>query len=319
MKIALLADIHANFCAFQAITEDIETWQPDLVIVAGDLVNRGPKPKECLDFVHGRIKKGNWHWLRGNHEDYVLDQGNLLNEQDTATAEVHRASHWTMQQLNGHDRLEREQALNQEPFPTRLQCSNLELLNAMPFQLNLLDPAGGLVSFVHASRRGIRDGIYPETPTDALNAKIHSPLPNANQEQVTWIGAVSGKAPLSLFGVGHTHRPLVRQLDETLVVNAGSAGLPFDQDTRPSYARLSFFKNQWQAEIQRCEYDLEQAQRDFYTSGYLEDGGPLVQLVMIELQTAQSQLYNWAIRYQERALQGEISMRESVERILAQT
>ena len=52
MKIALLADIHANFSALQTVSADIETWQPDLVIVAGDLVNRGPKPKECLEFVH---------------------------------------------------------------------------------------------------------------------------------------------------------------------------------------------------------------------------------------------------------------------------
>ena len=57
MKLAVLADIHANWPALQAVTEHLEAWQPDQVIVDGDTVNRGPRPAECLRFVQDRQRK----------------------------------------------------------------------------------------------------------------------------------------------------------------------------------------------------------------------------------------------------------------------
>ena len=49
MKIAVLSDIHGNFVALQAVFEHIEAWRPDHTIVAGDIVNRGPRSKDCLE------------------------------------------------------------------------------------------------------------------------------------------------------------------------------------------------------------------------------------------------------------------------------
>jgi hypothetical protein len=55
---------------------------------------------------------------------------------------------------------------------------------------------------------GNRSGIYPVMSDDELREKI--------------------EPASSLFCVGHTHLPLIRRLDHTLVVNAGAVGLPFD-------------------------------------------------------------------------------------------
>jgi predicted phosphodiesterase len=51
MKLAVLADVHANWQALQAVAADLERWQPDRVVVAGDVINRGPRPLECAKFV----------------------------------------------------------------------------------------------------------------------------------------------------------------------------------------------------------------------------------------------------------------------------
>jgi predicted phosphodiesterase len=56
MKIAVLADIHSNFVALQSAVEHLARWQPDRVILAGDLVNRGPRPAECLEFFQVRAR-----------------------------------------------------------------------------------------------------------------------------------------------------------------------------------------------------------------------------------------------------------------------
>ncbi len=106
-------------------------------------------------------------------------------------------------------------------------------------------------------------------------------------------------------------------LDHVLVVNAGSVGLPFDHDIRLGYAQVTWQNGTWQAEIVRLSYDIAEAKKDFYETGYLENGGPLTKLVKIELETASSHLYNWAIQYQEPALQGKISVEESVKKYLA--
>ncbi|HEX7974983.1 MAG TPA: metallophosphoesterase, partial [Anaerolineales bacterium] len=73
MKLAVLADIHANYVALQAVAAHIQAWQPDAVIVAGDVINRGPRPAECLHFVLEKEKTEGWRLVRGNHEDYVID------------------------------------------------------------------------------------------------------------------------------------------------------------------------------------------------------------------------------------------------------
>jgi hypothetical protein len=99
-------------------------------------------------------------------------------------------------------------------------------------------------------------------------------------------------------------------------VNAGSAGLPFDGDPRPAYARLTLNRDGWQAEIVRVAYDHQAAIRDFYDSGFMVGAGPLARLVLIELSEARSQLFQWAALYQDRALRGEISMEDSVREFL---
>lgn len=278
MKIAVLTDIHANFIALQAVNAEIEAWKPDHVIMAGDLVNRGPRPAECLQFVHEKITSDGWRWVRGNHEDYVISQGREDAPKQGPHFEVHRASYWTYEKL-GYD---------------------VSLLKSMPLQQSLKDPAGGEIRIVHASMRGLRDGIYPETSDSALATKIRTKTSDSRE-----------RLPV-VFCVGHTHRPLIRHLNGTLVVNAGSAGLPFDYDTRPAYAQLTYKNGGWKAEIIRVDYDLQAAERDFYDTGYLSEAGPLVELVLVELREARSQLYNWSIRYQDRAWRGEISMADSV-------
>jgi hypothetical protein len=151
---------------------------------------------------------------------------------------------------------------------------------------------------------GNRDGIYPETSDSALIRKI---------------GLSVTPYPIAGICVGHTHRPLIRHLDHVLVVNAGSAGLPFDGNNRPSYAQITLQENHWRATIVRVDYNLIKAAEDFRLTGYIDDAGPLAELVLVELLEARSQLYQWAVKYQHRAMIGDLTMHESVRQFLAET
>ena len=95
------------------------------------------------------------------------------------------------------------------------------------------------------------------------------------------------------FCVGHTHQPLVRHSNHTLVVNAGAAGMPLDGDWRVSYAQLTLMNAGWQGEIIRLEYDRDQADRDFAGGRLVKGGGPLARIMQRELQVASGLLYTW--------------------------
>jgi len=275
MKLAILADIHANYPALQTVAAHIDAWKPDRVVVAGDVVNRGPRPLECLRFVQDKQRASGWLAVRGNHEEYVISHAQPDAPRSGPQFEIHRGSFWTYQRLAG----------------------DVSALEAMPFQLSLSAPDEGEVRVTHASMLGTREGIYTRTPDEELGRKIGQPAP-------------------ALFCVGHTHIPLVRSLNGTLVVNVGAVGLPFDGDTRASYAQLTWQRNEWHAEIVRLGYDRRQAERDFEETGFIEEASAFAQLVLVELRVARSQIFEWMRRFEARVLAGEITMQESVEEFL---
>ena len=276
MKLAVIADIHANLPALHAVLESINAWQPDAVVVAGDIVNRGPRPAECLALVTERQRAAGWLLLLGNHEEYVLRQAQPHAARSGARFDIFRSACWTYQRLNG-------------------QMGTLETL---PFSQSLLAPDGSEARVTHASMRGTRDGVFPDTPDHVLRVQVGRP-----------------HAPLLV--VGHTHVPLVRRVDGTLVVNVGAVGMPFDGDPRASYGQLIWQRGGWQAKIVRVVYDRQQTEQDYVDTGFLADGGALVRLMLQELRLARSQLFPWALDYEAPVLAGELTIDESVDRHLA--
>jgi|TARA_B100000929_G_scaffold92363_1_gene72542 putative phosphoesterase len=66
MKIAILADIHANIYAFNEVLADIQKESVDKIIVAGDLVGYYYWPSEVVNIC---MQDSKFICVRGNHED----------------------------------------------------------------------------------------------------------------------------------------------------------------------------------------------------------------------------------------------------------
>jgi predicted phosphodiesterase len=69
--IAVLADIHGNLPAVDAIERDLTGVPVDAVVAAGDLINWGPFSRQVLE----RAAERGWLVLRGNNELYLTDFG----------------------------------------------------------------------------------------------------------------------------------------------------------------------------------------------------------------------------------------------------
>lgn len=98
MKILLFSDVQANVPAMEAMIEQIEGWDPDLVILDGDLINRGPCSAGCLDLWQDLAASRRCHALRGNHEDFVY---HCSQHPPTSPGEaaIRAFTDWTVAQL----------------------------------------------------------------------------------------------------------------------------------------------------------------------------------------------------------------------------
>ncbi|MBO4627643.1 MAG: metallophosphoesterase family protein [Lachnospiraceae bacterium] len=69
MKIIVLADLHGNMVATEAIEREIEKIKPDDIWFLGDAVGKGPESDKTIDWVRAHCN----HWIAGNW-DRVLSQ-----------------------------------------------------------------------------------------------------------------------------------------------------------------------------------------------------------------------------------------------------
>lgn len=73
MRILILADIHANLSAFQAVIADAEKYRPDGAVFLGDLIDYGMRPNEVATQM-ARLPFPLLCALQGNHEHALLSR-----------------------------------------------------------------------------------------------------------------------------------------------------------------------------------------------------------------------------------------------------
>jgi predicted phosphodiesterase len=149
LRLAILADIHGNLQALEAVLEDIQKQAVDRVIISGDMVNRGPNNVAVMERV---LNKG-YSLLLGNHDDFLrqLVERRDLPE-DYFSNPFWEANHWSARQLQRANKLA---SLANLPMTLRLEQDGLPSL---------------LIS--HGSPRHYREGYSEYLPEDTLSEII---------------------------------------------------------------------------------------------------------------------------------------------------
>jgi predicted phosphodiesterase len=137
MQIAVLADIHGNLPALEAVAADLERLNPDLIFVAGDFQNRGPNPREVTQFV----AESGWTLLRGNHEDYVIRQSQKSGDLNVTDPYNWLPARWTAD----------------------LTSDFVESIKRLPIATTLLGPDNLSIVVAHGSPRSNNEGFFPTT------------------------------------------------------------------------------------------------------------------------------------------------------------
>ncbi len=153
-RIAVLADIHGNLPALEAVLSDLDRTAPDRVIVNGDVINRGPQSRECLAVVRSM----GWPLVCGNHEDYALKYDVGIEDDPDSYSDF-----WLP------IRLVAEQELG---------ADDLAYLRTLPRSVVLNVPGLPPVRLVHGSMRGLSDGMgFWMSDRDLLDAVRGAPEP----------------------------------------------------------------------------------------------------------------------------------------------
>jgi len=142
VRIAIIADIHGNITALEAVLARVAELKIDQLLVAGDIVVGSPDSRACWE----RVKSLGCAVLRGNHERYVFDLGT-----ERARPE------WSTPQFGPVQYAE-----------AQLGAANIRELAGLPTTLKL-EGAEELL-FVHGSARADSDVIFPYTTQEDLAA-----------------------------------------------------------------------------------------------------------------------------------------------------
>jgi diadenosine tetraphosphatase ApaH/serine/threonine PP2A family protein phosphatase len=237
VRVALLADVHANLEALTACLAHASEQGADAHAFVGDIVGYGADPGPVLDLVMERAARGAIA-VRGNHDEAVLDlKGDL-------TAAAARAVAWTREQLSP---------------------AHLAFLASLP-----LTARQGDVLFVHASADAPADWTYV---TDAVLAGRS--LAAAEGARCVFSGHVhepalyfSGETHKAMAfqpvpGVAIPLRPRHRWL-----AIPGSTGQPRDGNTAACYAL--FDPDRWTLTFHRVPYDWATAASKVRAAGLPE-------------------------------------------------
>ena len=147
MRVAIFADIHGNLQALEAVLDDLKTQSPDVVVVNGDLVNRGPNNIEVLQ---GILNQSHVITL-GNHDDLLrmlVDKDPNLSD-NFFTDPFWEANRWCARQLEQAQLID---ALRHLPMTHKIEVDQAPTL---------------LIS--HGSPRHYREGYSNYLPDEALS------------------------------------------------------------------------------------------------------------------------------------------------------
>ena len=86
-----IGDVHGCFYTLKKLLDSISLSKSDMVFLLGDMINRGKRSREVIDYIILMRSKGfQIHPIRGNHEHFILS---LLEKNDELSQKTIKMMH----------------------------------------------------------------------------------------------------------------------------------------------------------------------------------------------------------------------------------
>jgi diadenosine tetraphosphatase ApaH/serine/threonine PP2A family protein phosphatase len=232
MRIAVIADIHANLPALLAVLDDVDVERPDALWCLGDVVGYGPRPNECCAMVRERADV----CLVGNHDLAALGELDIADFSPDAAA----AAHWTSGELDDDAR-----AFLRSLEP-RARAEDVELFHA-------------------SARHPVWEYVLTPEAALATLTLVESPLVLVGHSHIALaLSLEDGRVGGGVAKAG-AERDLSRH---RWLLNPGSVGQPRDGDPRASWLLLDLERRF--AEFRRAPYPVQRTQVEMRERGLPE-------------------------------------------------
>jgi len=227
MKYAVMADIHANLEAFEAVLKDSKEQACTHYAFLGDFVGYCADPKACVDIVRSM----NAPCIKGNHDDYCATNLPL----DSFNPKAAKLVNWTRKQLAEEDR----QWLRDLSYVRKVE--NFTIVHA-----TLESP----------QRWGyVFDKLAAAASLDRQNTQIcffghtHVPVAFVRDSMVR----------------GGTYTTFAIEKGKQYFICGGAVGQPRDNNPKAAYVIYDLDKGR--VELRRVVYDVETARRKIREAG----------------------------------------------------
>lgn len=245
MKIAVLADIHGNLPALNAVLAEIEDEYINQILVAGDILG-GPYPIEVIRKLYAL----NASMIRGNSDDYILKIYSNLSDLYWYTSKQFRPVYWIYKHLDQHW-LNFIQSLPKQEVISLHGTDDILMVHSLYLPMLPIDASGILI-------------------TDKYNAIVESYTKSIEQ---------------SVLIFAHNHVPWNQKINGCLTLNPGSTGCPLNGTIGAQYAIIEWKKDHWEADTKTVHYYIDEINDAYIKSRFLKEGGPLARAFLHGINT----------------------------------
>lgn len=226
MLLAVIADLHANLAALEAVLNEIKIIKPDLILCLGDIVGYNAEPADTIEL----LKDTTTYVVAGNHDVDTISQ----NPKPGTNTEAQLVLRWTKENLST------EHLSYLANLPNKIIYSN-----------EFIGVHGCYLNDTHIN--GYVTGSMLEYNLNAILSKS------------TWPTiAFCGHTHVALAGWLEHETCIEKTIKEPVIwpkhakailINPGSVGQPRDEDCRASFALVDTVKRQ--ITVKRVSYDIE--------------------------------------------------------------
>ena len=238
MKIGVISDIHSNYPAFKACVDYMEREACDEYIFLGDYISDCPHTKQVMELLYQMIEKHSCHLIRGNREDYILDQWKVRRQ-------INDGPEWIKNSASGNLLFTYE----------RLDEKDLEFLDSLPITMVYRVEGYPAITCAHGS---------PDNSRQLLQLD--------GEPVKEWLDKIETDYLLC----AHTHFPGIRKYGSKTYINSGCSGIAIgDQGLAQCLILHDEVIDDivtWVPEFLTLPYDYESVVQDMFESGLYEYG-----------------------------------------------
>lgn len=230
MRIAVVADIHSNHIAFEAVLKDINNRAIDMIYFLGDYIFGGYGSNETVDLLMCYQNQGQKHLIISGNTDELI-------------APIEEGAEWIY-------------PVNKQIY-NELGVERISYLKSLPS--NILIKEEGISIFLCHNPSEIE--VF--TLNDSLRRENN--IPN-----IKGLAEVADAMVSDVCIFGHYHLFMDEEVNEKRFICPSSVGMPFNGDPRAQYMILDIFEGDIKTSRQYVEYDRLKLVEGFDKKGYFE-------------------------------------------------